>query len=84
MTSAPYALGVFRRRATPAPGRPAGYGAEFTGLVAGGLVRDISGLGTMNELLDHWDCAQSRLDELAATVPTTDPPRPRSGPGPRT
>jgi 2-keto-4-pentenoate hydratase/2-oxohepta-3-ene-1,7-dioic acid hydratase in catechol pathway len=80
MTSAPYALGVFRRPATPAPGRRAsgdasggsradGYGAEFTGLVVGDLVRDISGLGTMNELLDHWDCAQSRLDELAATVP---------------
>jgi 2-keto-4-pentenoate hydratase/2-oxohepta-3-ene-1,7-dioic acid hydratase in catechol pathway len=24
----------------------------------------------MNDLLDHWDCAQSRLDELAATVPS--------------
>ncbi len=71
MTSAPYALGVFRRPAAQAPGRGAGYGAEFTGLVVGDLVRDISGLGTMNELLDHWDCAQSRLDELAAGTMST-------------
>lgn len=82
MTSAPYALGVFRRPAAPAPGRRGGgdasgvsrgdgrsvsYGAEFTGLVVGDLVRDISGLGTMNELLDRWDWTQSRLEELAAT-----------------
>jgi hypothetical protein len=33
MTSAPYALGVFRRPAAQARGRGAGYGAEFTGLV---------------------------------------------------
>jgi 2-keto-4-pentenoate hydratase/2-oxohepta-3-ene-1,7-dioic acid hydratase in catechol pathway len=55
MTSAPYALGVFRRPA----------GDDFTGLVVGDRVRDVSGLGTMNELLARWDDAQGRLDELA-------------------
>src|ERR1700728_4918724 len=69
MTSAPYALGVFRRpAAAPVQGRGHsgdGYGAEFTGLVAGDRVRDVSGLGTMNELLARWDDAQHRLDELA-------------------
>lgn len=78
MTSAPYSLGVFRRPATPAPATAAGYGAEFTGLVVGDLVRDISGLGTMNELLDDWDRAQSRLDELAATT-TAGPWTPLAG-----
>jgi 2-keto-4-pentenoate hydratase/2-oxohepta-3-ene-1,7-dioic acid hydratase in catechol pathway len=53
-----YALGVFRRAGGP--------GREFTGLVAGDRVRDVSGLGTVNDLLRHWDDAQRRLDELAA------------------
>jgi 2-keto-4-pentenoate hydratase/2-oxohepta-3-ene-1,7-dioic acid hydratase in catechol pathway len=68
MTSAPgagYALGVFRRRADE-PGR------EFTGLVAGDRVRDVSGLGTVNDLLRHWDDAQRRLDGLAAAPDTGD------------
>src|ERR1700728_4124788 len=58
--SAPrYALGVFRHPAA-APG------AEFTGLVRDGRVRDLSGFGTVNDLLRYWDDAQRRLDELAA------------------
>jgi 2-keto-4-pentenoate hydratase/2-oxohepta-3-ene-1,7-dioic acid hydratase in catechol pathway len=64
MTSAPgvgYALGVFRRQEDAA-------GAAFTGLVVGDRVRDVSGLGPVNELLGHWDDAQRRLDELAATA----------------
>jgi 2-keto-4-pentenoate hydratase/2-oxohepta-3-ene-1,7-dioic acid hydratase in catechol pathway len=69
MTSAPYALGVFRRpAAAPAAGHGGdGAGAEFTGLVVGDRVRDVSGLGTMNELLARWDDAQRRLDELATS-----------------
>jgi 2-keto-4-pentenoate hydratase/2-oxohepta-3-ene-1,7-dioic acid hydratase in catechol pathway len=55
-----YALGVFRHRTFAA-------GEAFTGLVCGGRVRDVSGLGTVNELLGHWDDAQARLDELAAS-----------------
>src|SRR6202020_510243 len=65
MTSAPYALGVFRRPAAAAQGEDDG-GGEFTGLVVGDRVRDVSGLGTMNELLARWDDAQCRLDELAS------------------
>ena len=43
--SAPgYALGVFRHQAA-APG------TEFTGLVRDGRVRDLSGVGTVNDLL---------------------------------
>jgi 2-keto-4-pentenoate hydratase/2-oxohepta-3-ene-1,7-dioic acid hydratase in catechol pathway len=65
MTSAPYALGVFRRPAVaPGQGEDDG-GEEFTGLVVGDRVRDVSGLGTINELLARWDDAQCRLDELA-------------------
>jgi 2-keto-4-pentenoate hydratase/2-oxohepta-3-ene-1,7-dioic acid hydratase in catechol pathway len=60
-----YALGVFRHRA----GEP---GRDFTGLVAGDRVRDVSGLGTVNDLLRHWDDAQRRLDELAAAPDTGD------------
>ena len=70
MTSAPYALGVFRLAAAPAAGRGHGGdgdGAEFTGLVVGDRVRDVSGLGTMNDLLARWDDAQRRLDELATS-----------------
>jgi 2-keto-4-pentenoate hydratase/2-oxohepta-3-ene-1,7-dioic acid hydratase in catechol pathway len=66
MTSAPYALGVFRRPAASAAAGEHG-GAEFTGLVVGDRVRDVSGLGTMNELLARWDDAQCRLDELASS-----------------
>jgi 2-keto-4-pentenoate hydratase/2-oxohepta-3-ene-1,7-dioic acid hydratase in catechol pathway len=72
MTSVPYALGVFRRPAGVSAAGSERDGAEFTGLVVGDQVRDVSGFGTMNDLLDHWDCAQSRLDELAATVPSGD------------
>jgi 2-keto-4-pentenoate hydratase/2-oxohepta-3-ene-1,7-dioic acid hydratase in catechol pathway len=72
MTSAApgYALGVFR---VPA----AAPGAEFTGLVRGDLgpgsrVRNISGFGTVSELLRQWDDAQPGLDELAAAPDTGD------------
>jgi 2-keto-4-pentenoate hydratase/2-oxohepta-3-ene-1,7-dioic acid hydratase in catechol pathway len=58
MTSAQYALGVFASPgATPSD--------VFTGLVRGDRVRDISSLGTVNELLADWDDAQRRLGELA-------------------
>ena len=64
--SAPgYVLGVFRHLAA-APG------TEFTGLVRDGRVRDLSGLGTVNDLLRYWDDAQCRLDELAAAQDTGD------------
>jgi 2-keto-4-pentenoate hydratase/2-oxohepta-3-ene-1,7-dioic acid hydratase in catechol pathway len=35
-------------------------------------VRDLSGFGTVNDLLRHWDDAQHRLDELAAEPDTGD------------
>jgi len=67
MTSAPaghapagFALGVFRR---PAAGR--GPGGEFTGLVRGDRVRDVSAFGTVSDLLADWEPAQRRLAELA-------------------
>jgi 2-keto-4-pentenoate hydratase/2-oxohepta-3-ene-1,7-dioic acid hydratase in catechol pathway len=70
---ATWALGVFRR---PAPARGDGpgetWGEEFAGLVRDGLVRDISGFGTVGDLLRHWDDAQSRLAELAASDETGD------------
>jgi len=64
--SAPgYALGVFRRlAATPA--------RQFAGLLRDGRVRDLSGFGTVNDLLKYWDDAQRRLDELAAAPDTGD------------
>ena len=65
MTSAPYALGVFRRPAVVTAREGERAGGEFTGLVVGDRGRDVSGLGTMNELLARWDDAQCRLDELA-------------------
>jgi 2-keto-4-pentenoate hydratase/2-oxohepta-3-ene-1,7-dioic acid hydratase in catechol pathway len=51
-----FALGVFRRQAP---------GPAFTGLVRGGRVRDVSALGTVNDLLADWDCALKRLAERA-------------------
>jgi 2-keto-4-pentenoate hydratase/2-oxohepta-3-ene-1,7-dioic acid hydratase in catechol pathway len=57
--AAPYALGVFRRPQD----QP---GDVFTGLVRGDRVRDISSLGTVNDLLSAWDRAQRTLAELAA------------------
>jgi 2-keto-4-pentenoate hydratase/2-oxohepta-3-ene-1,7-dioic acid hydratase in catechol pathway len=68
MTSAPdapYALGVFRRPQDPS-------GATFTGLVRGDRVRDISALGTVNDLLGDWDQAQTTLAGLAASRPDND------------
>lgn len=70
MTSAPartaaapgYALGVFRHLAADGGGTA----TDFTGLVRDGRVRDLSGFGTLNELLRSWDDAQRMLDELAA------------------
>ena len=39
----------------------------FTGLVRDGRVRDLSGFGTVSDLLTYWDDAQRRArDELAA------------------
>jgi 2-keto-4-pentenoate hydratase/2-oxohepta-3-ene-1,7-dioic acid hydratase in catechol pathway len=58
MTSARYALGVFAH-----PG--ATHGDGFTGLVRGDEVRDISALGTVNDLLADWDAALARLARLA-------------------
>jgi 2,4-diketo-3-deoxy-L-fuconate hydrolase len=61
MTSAPagYALGVFRRPAAQTPED------VFTGLVRGDRVRDVSALGTVNDLLADWEGSQRKLDELA-------------------
>jgi 2-keto-4-pentenoate hydratase/2-oxohepta-3-ene-1,7-dioic acid hydratase in catechol pathway len=58
--AAGFALGVFRRRA----GGTA-VGPDFTGLVRGGRVRDVSALGTVNELLADWDSALATVAELA-------------------
>jgi 2-keto-4-pentenoate hydratase/2-oxohepta-3-ene-1,7-dioic acid hydratase in catechol pathway len=62
MTFAPpgFALGVFRRRPDGAASGP-----EFTGLVRGDRVRDVSDLGTVNDLLADWDASLARLTELA-------------------
>jgi 2-keto-4-pentenoate hydratase/2-oxohepta-3-ene-1,7-dioic acid hydratase in catechol pathway len=62
MTSARYAIGVFAR---PGAGPGTGDADVFTGLVRAGQVRDISALGTVNDLLADWDDAQRRLGELA-------------------
>ncbi|MGH3296542.1 MAG: fumarylacetoacetate hydrolase family protein, partial [Trebonia sp.] len=71
-TAAPgYALGVFRHLGVTGGSSP-GEDTEFTGLVTDGRVRDISGFGTVNDLLRHWDNAQRRLDELAAAPDTGD------------
>ncbi|HET9173035.1 MAG TPA: hypothetical protein VFN97_26645, partial [Actinospica sp.] len=56
VAAAPFALGVFATED----------GAEFTGLVRGERVRDVSELGTVNELLADWDASFARLAELAA------------------
>ncbi len=53
----PFALGVFAA---------AGDGG-FAGLVLGERVRDVSALGSVNELLADWDASFARLVELAAT-----------------
>ena len=50
------------RRLSPGEGTA----TAFTGLVRDGRVRDLSGFGTVSDLLRHWDDAQRRLDELAA------------------
>ena len=81
MTFAPdgFALGVFRRPpAGPGDTRPGDTrpgdtgpgdtadGDVFTGLVRGDRVRDISALGTVNDLLADWDNSLSQLAALAA------------------
>ncbi len=48
-----FALGVFRRRAATGTA----VGPAFTGLVRGDRVRDVSALGTVNDLLAAWDAA---------------------------
>jgi 2-keto-4-pentenoate hydratase/2-oxohepta-3-ene-1,7-dioic acid hydratase in catechol pathway len=75
--AAGFALGVFRRRAAGAA-ETAGtaVGPSFTGLVRGDRVRDVSALGTVNDLLDDWDASLATLAELAADGGTdagTDP-----------
>jgi 2-keto-4-pentenoate hydratase/2-oxohepta-3-ene-1,7-dioic acid hydratase in catechol pathway len=60
-----FALGVFRRRTPATAGTDAGVGPDFTGLVRGGRVRDVSALGTVNDLLADWDSALATLAELA-------------------
>jgi len=62
MTSARYAIGVFAR---PGAGLGTAHGDAFTGLLRDGQVRDISALGTVNDLLADWDDSQRRLGELA-------------------
>ena len=60
-----FAIGVFRR---PAAGlSDTGLGGDvFTGLVRGDRVRDISALGTVNDLLADWDNSLGRLTALVA------------------
>jgi len=53
-------------------GSSPGGDTAFTGLVRHGRVRDLSGFGTVNDLLKYWDDAQRRLDELAAAPDTGD------------
>ena len=53
--TAPFALGVFA----------AEDGRVFSGLVRGERVRDVSALGSVNELLADWDASFARLTELA-------------------
>ena len=68
-----FALGVFRRRAATGSAGAAGaagtagpaVGPAFTGLVRGDRVRDVSALGTVNDLLADWDEALATLAELA-------------------
>jgi 2-keto-4-pentenoate hydratase/2-oxohepta-3-ene-1,7-dioic acid hydratase in catechol pathway len=60
--AAGFALGVFRRRTARTAG---GVGPDFTGLVRGGRVRDVSALGAVNDLLADWDSALATLAELA-------------------
>jgi len=63
-----HSLSKIRRR-TPVTaetaGTAAGVGPDFTGLVRGGRVRDVSALGTVNDLLADWDSALATLAELA-------------------
>jgi 2-keto-4-pentenoate hydratase/2-oxohepta-3-ene-1,7-dioic acid hydratase in catechol pathway len=72
MTAARFALGIFAPAgATPPPdaGSPgARPPAAFTGLVCGDRVRDISALGTVNDLLADWDASFARLGQLAASA----------------
>ena len=58
MTRPSFALGVFRDAATH-------LASDFTGLVRDGRVRDISVLGTVNDLLAGWDESMRPLAELA-------------------
>ena len=62
-----FALGVFRRRAATRIAGIAGaaVGPAFTGLVRGDRVRDVSALGTVNDLLADWDAALATLAGLA-------------------
>ncbi|HEY3902712.1 MAG TPA: fumarylacetoacetate hydrolase family protein [Streptosporangiaceae bacterium] len=62
MSVDPFALGVFRRQAGPA----------FTGLVREDRVLDVSGLGTINDLLADWSHAFERLGELATSSASQD------------
>jgi 2-keto-4-pentenoate hydratase/2-oxohepta-3-ene-1,7-dioic acid hydratase in catechol pathway len=62
---APYALGVFRRPQD----QP---GDVFTGLVCGDRVRDISALGTVNDLLSDWDHVEGTLAGFAAAETSED------------
>jgi 2-keto-4-pentenoate hydratase/2-oxohepta-3-ene-1,7-dioic acid hydratase in catechol pathway len=59
-----FALGVFRRPAAGPDGT--GDGTAFTGLVRRDRVRDVSALGTVNDLLVDWDNSVGRLAALAA------------------
>jgi 2-keto-4-pentenoate hydratase/2-oxohepta-3-ene-1,7-dioic acid hydratase in catechol pathway len=65
MTVGPFALGVFALRAAPSGAPPA---AAFTGLVCGERVRDISALGTVNDLLADWGASFGRLGQLAGSA----------------
>ena len=58
-----FALGVFRRHPL---------GPAFTGLVRGDRVRDVSALGTVNDLLADWDSSLATLAELAEPAADAD------------
>jgi 2-keto-4-pentenoate hydratase/2-oxohepta-3-ene-1,7-dioic acid hydratase in catechol pathway len=60
--AAPFALGVFTASEAAGPGRGL---RDFTGLVLGERVRDVSALGTVEDLLADWDAGFGVLSAIA-------------------